>query len=179
MASRLVVLGFEGIDTASGVLANIRDMEKRGIIKLEDAVVAQRGWGDDMNFMMLENTVAEPTEKRDNDVKIIQSSARRSKSAAAGAGVGLLAGFLLGGPIGGLAVGALIGGLHDRGIDDKFVQDLGDRLKPGTSALFLLVKEADGEKVLKELAPFKAQVLHTTLTPEAEKKLRETLDHEQ
>ena len=179
MASRLVVLGFDGIDTASGVLLNIREMEKRGIIALEDAVIAQRGWGDEMSFIQLDDTVAEPPEKHDRDVKIIQSSARRSKRAAAGAGVGLLAGFLLGGPVGGMAVGALIGGLQDRGIDDKFIQSLADGLRPGTSALFLLVKEADGEKVLTELAPFKARVLHTTLTPEAETKLRETLAHEQ
>jgi uncharacterized membrane protein len=41
------------------------------------------------------------------------------------------------------------------------------------------VRDADGPRVLEELKPFKATVVHTTLPPEAEKALRETLAREQ
>ena len=39
MTSQLVVLGFDGEATAEGMLANFKDMQDRGILKLEDAVI--------------------------------------------------------------------------------------------------------------------------------------------
>ena len=43
MASTIVVLAFEGSGAAEGLLINLRDMEKRGLLKLDDAVIASRG----------------------------------------------------------------------------------------------------------------------------------------
>jgi uncharacterized membrane protein len=158
MASELVVLAFDGIDTADSMLDNFREMQERGIIKLEDAVVASRG--------------------QSVDLEIHQTDARRGRQATAGAGVGVLAGWLIAGPVGGAAagsIGAIIGGMRDRGIDDHFVQEVSRSLKPESSAIFLLIEEADGPKVLEELKPFNAVVVHTTLTGEQERKLRDTL----
>ena len=59
-----------------------------------------------------------------SQAEIDQTTFKRGRAAAAGAGIGLFAGWLLGGPIGGAAVGTLIGGLRDRGIDDKFVKEI-------------------------------------------------------
>ena len=160
MASQLVVLGFDGEGTAEGMLVNFKDMQDRGIIKLEDAVVASRA--------------PDTTE-----VHIEQTDARRGRHAAAGAGIGVLAGWLVGGPVGGAAIGAIIGAMHDRGVDDDFIHEVSAQLRPDSSAILLLVQEADGPKVLEELKPFKAQVLHTTLTDEQERALRDTLRHEQ
>jgi uncharacterized membrane protein len=42
MASQLVVLGFDGENTAEGMLDNFYDMQKRGVLQLEDAVIASR-----------------------------------------------------------------------------------------------------------------------------------------
>ena len=87
--------------------------------------------------------------------------------------------MLLGGPIGGAVVGTVIGALKDRGIDDKFIRGVADSLKPDSSAIFLLVKEGgDAEKIREELRPFKATVVHTTLSPEVEKQLRDSLANE-
>jgi uncharacterized membrane protein len=158
MASELVVLGFDGEGTAEGMLDNFKDMQARGLIQLEDAVVAARG--------------------QSTEVHVQQSDSRRGRYALAGGGIGLLAGFLIGGPIGGAAVGAIIGALKDRGVDDGFVRQVGQLLKPDSSAIFLLVQDADGPKVIEELKPFKATVVHTTLTADQERVLRDTLRHD-
>jgi uncharacterized membrane protein len=46
---------------------------------------------------------------------------------------------------------------------------------PGSSALFILVRNAQPEKVLAELTGVKGKVLRTSLSPEQEKKLQEAL----
>jgi uncharacterized membrane protein len=116
-------------------------------------------------------------------VEIQQTHSVTGKYTVRGTGIGLLAGLLLGGPIGGLvggaAIGAITGGLKDYGIDDKFINQISQWLKPNSSALFLLVKEAKAEEVLERLRPFKAKVLTTTLTEEGERILKETLAEEQ
>ncbi len=160
MASQLVVLGFDGEETAGGMLVNFKDMQDRGIIKLEDAVVASRAPGT-------------------TEVRVQQTDARRGRHAAAGAGIGVLAGWLVGGPVGGAAIGAIVGAMRDRGVDDAFIRQVSAQMKPDSSAIFLLVQEADGAKVLEELKPFKAQVLHTTLTDDQERTLRDALRYEQ
>jgi uncharacterized membrane protein len=155
MTSQLVVLSFDGEETAEGVLDNLKDMQQRGLVQLEDAVIISRGQSANI------------------DVK--QTDARRGRSAAAGAGIGVFAGWLVGGPIGGAVVGSIIGALRDRGVDDHFVDDIGRGLKANSSAIFLLVQSADAPKVIDELKPFKASVVHTSLTDEQERTLREGL----
>jgi uncharacterized membrane protein len=159
MTSQLVVLGFQGEDTAEGVFNNLEDLQARGLLQLEDAVIVARGQA--------------------SNIRVTQTDARRGRQAAAGAGIGLLAGWLVGGPIGGAVVGSIIGSLRDRGVSDHFVDDVGHRLGSNSSAIFLLVQEADGPKVIEELKPFNATVLHTTLTDEQERTLRAGLrnDH--
>lgn len=162
MESKIVVLGFETQDAAKIWLEDFERMQDEGLVALEDAVVASRGLG--------------------SHVEIQQTHSVTGKYAARGTGIGLLAGLLLGGPIGGLvggaAIGAIAGGLKDYGLDDKFVKEVSEWLRPNSSALFLLVKEAKAEEVLEQLKPLKAKVLTTTLTEEGEKRLRETLAEE-
>jgi uncharacterized membrane protein len=159
MASELVVLTFEGEQTAEGMLDNLKEMQERGLLHLEDAVLVSRG--------------------QSTEVRVQQTDSRRGRYALTGGGIGLLAGWLVGGPIGGAAVGAVIGALRDRGIDDGFIRDVSKALQPDSSGIFLLVRDADDPRVLDELKPFKAVVVHTTLPPEAEQALRETLAQEQ
>jgi uncharacterized membrane protein len=77
--------------------------------------------------------------------------------------------------VGGAALGAVIGAMRDRGLNDRFVKSVSERLRPDTSAVFLLVREADAPRVLEELRPFGAQVEHTDLPPEQEEQLRRAL----
>ncbi|HEV7929569.1 MAG TPA: DUF1269 domain-containing protein, partial [Nitrosospira sp.] len=86
-----------------------------------------------------------------------------------------LAGFVLGGAIG-AGAGALSGSLVDYGINDDFIKSLGETIPPNSSALFILVRKVQPEKVLAELSGVKGKVLRTSLSPEQEKKLQEALE---
>lgn len=162
MASRIVVLGFGDEQGAETMLEILGGLQKEGLIELEDAVIASRGPGA--------------------NVEIRQTHSSAGKVALRGSGVGLLAGLLLGGPIGGLiggaAIGGIVGALKDHGLDDSFVQEVSGWVRPNTSALFLLIGETKGEEVLERLQSLDAKVLTTTLPVEAEKQLRETLSQE-
>jgi uncharacterized membrane protein len=163
VASTVVVLGFREQTGAEEMLGILGKMQQDGLIELEDAVVASRG--------------------NEPNVKIKQTQHETGKFALRGTGIGFLAGLLLGGPIvglaGGAAIGAITGRLKDQGIDDKFVREVSEWVKPNTSALFLLVKEAKAEEIYEQLKSFRAQVLTTTLPEEAERRLRRTLAEEQ
>ena len=70
------------------------------------------------------------------------------------------------------------GSLTDIGINDAFMKDLGTTLKPGSSALFVLVRKSTPDKVLAALQPFvgKAKVLQTSLTQDKEEELKKFLE---
>jgi uncharacterized membrane protein len=97
-------------------------------------------------------------------------------SARGGAVAGAVVGgvlTLVGGPlrlvaaaaVGG-AAGGVVGHAIDRGIPDRYVRDLGRALKPGSSALVVLVPRDGEEALLEKLAPLDGKVLHLALTDE-------------
>jgi len=103
------------------------------------------------------------------------AAAGGSRGALWGAIVGLLflnplAGMAIG-AITGAGMGALSGSLTDYGISDNFVKKLGETIPEGSSALFVLFKRVNEDKVLPEIEPYKPRVLRTSLSNEAEKKL--------
>jgi uncharacterized membrane protein len=72
--------------------------------------------------------------------------------------------------------GTLSGALADVGIDDAFMRELASTLKPGSSALFVLVRRATPDRVLDELKGFGGKVLRTSLYKEDEARLQAALD---
>jgi uncharacterized membrane protein len=163
MDGNIVVLRFEGESQAENMLSIFGDMQDKGIVTLEDAVIATRGPGD--------------------QIEIKQSQSVTGKYTLRGSGIGLLAGMLLGGPVGGLVggtvVGALAGALKDVGIDDRFIRQTSEMLTPGSSALFLMGKADDPDRFLEELQPFKALVATTSLSENQEKRLRSALSEDE
>ena len=75
----------------------------------------------------------------------------------------------------GVGAEALAGSLSDHGINDDFIKSLGETIPINSSALFILVRKAQPERVLAELSGVKGKVLRTSLSPEQEKKLQEAL----
>jgi uncharacterized membrane protein len=165
--SDLVVLGFDGMHTADEVLNKLRSMQKEYLIDLEDACVVEREKGGKVYIKQAVNLTA------------IGAAAGGSRGALWGAIVGLLflnplAGMAIG-AVTGAGVGALSGSLSDYGISDDFVKKLGQTIPEGSSALFILFKRVNEDKVLPELEPYKPRVLRTSLSNDDEKKLRAEL----
>ncbi|HOI95883.1 MAG TPA: DUF1269 domain-containing protein [Syntrophobacter fumaroxidans] len=75
----------------------------------------------------------------------------------------------------GTMVGAVSGSLSHAGVDEDFMQELAKHLKPGTSALCVLVRD-NLDKVLQELKEFGGKVFQTSLRHEDITKLQEALD---
>jgi len=157
--SNWIVITFDNPDEAGKVRDALGKAAGGGYLRLDDSAIVIR---DEEGKIHIKNEV-------DRGVKI---------GAVGGSILGLL--FLgLFAPIAGLVVGAaggaLVGSVADLGVDKKFVEDVSDDLKPGTSALFVIVREANPAVAIAALKPYKGTVYHTTLTTEAEESLRQVL----
>jgi uncharacterized membrane protein len=165
--SDLIVVGFEQPDEADKVLLKLAQMKKEYLIDLEDAVVVVRDEAGKVHLKQSLNLTA------------VGAVSGLASGGFWGALVGLLflnplAGFAIGGAIG-AGTGALSGSLTDYGIDDNFIKSLGDTIPVNSSALFVLVRKAQPDKVLAELAGIQGKVLRTSLSNEQEARLQEAL----
>ncbi len=92
---------------------------------------------------------------------------------------GLLFGLLFFVPFAGWAVGAglgaLVAHLGSKGIDKAFQQQVRDYVKPGTSALFMVIEHATPDKAIAALEQYGGTVIKTSLSEEDTKKLQEAL----
>ena len=154
--SEMIVFGFKTETGAEEMRDSLGSLQKQQLLTLDDAAVVVR--------------------KADGKVKVKQAVDLVGQGALGGAFWGMFIGLLFFMPWMGLAIGAisgaLAGKLSDVGVDDDFVKEVGAANEPGTSALFLLVRESTPDKVLDELTKFDAQVIRTSLTKEKEEALR-------
>ena len=67
------------------------------------------------------------------------------------------------------------GSLSDYGINDRFIKDLSAKLRPNSSALFVLVRKSTPDKVLPEVSKYGGTVLHTSLSNDEEARLQAAL----
>lgn len=160
--SDLVVAVFDNELKAEEVRLDLRKKKADHLADLEDAVVLVR--------------------TKDGKVKLHHMSHFTVGGVLTGGVMGSLLGVLLMNPVFavlGLAAGAVVGGISGAmthvGIDEDFMKDLADHLKPGTSALCILVREHLAA-VLEEVRAFKGKVLHTPLLHTDEAKLKATLE---
>ena len=160
--STLVAVVFDDESTAFEMRAALAKMQKQYLLEMEDAVVVTR----DQN----------------GKTKLHQAVSLTGVGAAGGAFWGMLIGLLFLNPLLGAVVGAgagaLSGKFRDIGVNDKMMKEVGDSLKPGTSALFVLIRKATADKVLEGLKPFvgKGKVFQTSLNKDDEQALREVLE---
>jgi uncharacterized membrane protein len=78
----------------------------------------------------------------------------------------------------GVGIGALSGSLADVGIDEAFINNVREKVTPGTSALFALTSGATEDRVIEELKQFDFEIISTSLSTEQEQKLREAFGEE-
>ena len=81
---------------------------------------------------------------------------------------GLLFGLLFFIPVLGMAVGAglgaLFGHLEKSAVDKQFQEEVREMVKPGTSALFLVIEKATPDKAVAAMSKFGGTVLKTSLS---------------
>jgi uncharacterized membrane protein len=149
-----------GADQALGTLGKLED---QALIQVHDAAVVS--W--------------EPGQHKPRTRELHS----RTKIGALGGGFwGLLFGLIFFIPILGLAIGAatgaLFGSISDAGISESFIKKVRDKVKPGTSALFLLSSDAVFDKVQAEFDGTEAELIQTNLTQEQDARLRAAFGNE-
>jgi uncharacterized membrane protein len=158
--ANLVAIAYPDDATANEVLGTLARLQTEHAIELEDAVVVTR---DD-----------------NGKVKLHQSNKLAAAGATGGALWGGLIGLIFFMPLLGMAIGAAsgaaAGALTDLGVDDRFLKELGAKLKPNGAAVIVLVSRSTPDKVLPEVARFGGEVIQTSLDDEAEQRLRHVLE---
>ena len=105
----------------------------------------------------------------------------------AGASWGMFWGFLFGMlffiPVFGMAIGAGMGALMGKvaktSIDKQFQDQVRDMIKPGNSALFLMLEKVTPDKAVEAMSQYGGTVLKTSLSKQNEQELQEALHGEQ
>ena len=165
--STLVVVAYPNEFQAEEVRLRLLKMQQEYLVDLEDAVIAVR--------------------KEDGKIKLLQLHNLTGAGAVSGGFWGLLIGLLFMNPLLGAAVGAgagaISGALADVGINDEFMKQLGQNLKPGGSMLFILFRSITLDKALQELKGTGGTIIQTSLSHEDEQRLRNAMngapsDHE-
>jgi uncharacterized membrane protein len=160
--SDLIVVAFPDEATAFAAAEALVALQKQYLIEMEDVVVVTRG--------------------EDGRVQLHQSVNLTTGGAIGGGLWGTLIGLLFMNPVAGAAVGAgagaLLGKFRDYGINDDFLRDVGASLDRGGAAVGMLVRKLTADKVYERLEPFreKGRVIHTSLSHEAEARLKAFLE---
>jgi uncharacterized membrane protein len=146
--SELIVITYDKEQTGRDAFNELANLQKMQLLELEDAALAVK---DDQG-----------------KVKVKQTLENQASGASAlwGGFWGLLIGLIFLAPIFwglfGALMGYIFGKATDIGIDNKFIEQVGDSLEPGGAALFMLGGE----------------VYQTSLSNEDEEKLKKALEHE-
>ncbi|MEJ2862034.1 DUF1269 domain-containing protein [Actinomycetospora flava] len=145
-------------DGAEQALATLEQLQKQELIQVLDAAV-----------------VTWPADRKRPKTRQLHNLA--GGGALGGSFWGLLFGLIFFVPLLGVAIGAatgaLAGSLSDAGIDDEFIDEVRNRVTPGTSALFGLTANAVTDRVAEAFRGSQAELLHTNLSGEQEARLRE------
>jgi uncharacterized membrane protein len=159
LMATFVVIGYESEMKAEEVRLALLKLQKEYLIDLADAVVVTRDDKGKVRLRQMHNLTA--------------------AGAASGGFWGALIGLIFLNPLFGFAVGAaagaVSGALSDVGIDDNFMKNLGNTIKPGTAALCVLIRQMTPDKVVEEIQHYGGTVLKTNLCHENETKLQEAL----
>jgi uncharacterized membrane protein len=157
----LVAIGYQDQTTAEEARQTVQRLESELIIQADQVAAISR----------------------DLDGKYHVTTTHGGASAGGGAAWGgfwgLLFGLLFFVPFAGLALGAgmgaLFGHLGEKGIDKAFQQQVRDHLKPGNSALFMVIEQVTPDKAIAALEQYGGTVIKTSLSEEDTKKLQDAL----
>jgi uncharacterized membrane protein len=155
----LIAIGYENEGTAAEAAAEIRRLSQELIIEPDAVAVIARDERGEYHVTTSHHAVG--------------------VGASWGMFWGLLFGLLFFVPVFGMAVGAglgaLMGKVEKTGINKEFQDQVRDMVKPGTSALFLIVERVAPDKATAAVSRFGGTVLESSLSQEDEASLQEAL----
>src|SRR6201994_1362786 len=157
----LVAIGYPDMTTAEEARQTVQGLERDLVIQADQVAAISR----------------------DADGKYHVTTTHGGASAGGGAAWGgfwgLLFGMLFFVPFFGLAVGAgmgaLFGHMGENAIDKAFQQQVRDYVKPGTSALFMVIEQATPDKAIAALEQYGGTGIRTSLSDEDTKRLQDAL----
>ena len=138
--TQVIVAAFDGMDSAKEAFDDLKQLEKEKSIKIENAAILRKDHDSKLHI---------------RDVKDMTGTRGAVLGGITGAVVGVIAGPVGWVALGGAAIGGLVAKLKDGGFDNSRLEQWGDRLQPGTSALVAVVDHIwvrDVEAALKEKA---------------------------
>ena len=157
----LIAIGYPDQGTAEQALATVHRLESELIIQADQVAAISR----------------------DQEGKLHTDTGHGAGGTAGVAAMGGMWGFLFGllffVPFAGLALGAGMGAMFghfgEKGIDKAFQQQVREYLKPGTSALFMVIDHATPDKAIAALQSYGGTVIRTSLSDEDTKNLQDAL----
>ena len=157
--NQLIVIAFDHFADARQAMKSLRELEHEKRIRFEDTAIVER---DPDGTAHVTNEVSGTTET----------------AAVAGAIIGGLLAFVF--PPAGIAIGAALGAVvgmsFDNGVSGEFVDEVKKTLRPGRSALFLVVKQSDADSLMAVLRPYSGDLIQTTLDTDGADALRPALE---
>ncbi len=145
--SELIVIVFDNKYEADEVMLSLLKLEKDYLIDLEDAVVLTKNLQSKVRIKPYYDLIAHESLSNDFWGKLLTD----------------------------LVIEPTPEKLAKLNIQPNFAEQVEENLKPNTSAMFMLVRNSEPDKVLAELQKFKGTILHSSLPPDAEKIVAETL----
>ncbi len=136
--TQVIVAAFDGMDSAKEAFDDLKQLEKEKSIKIENAAILQKDHDSKLHI---------------RDVKDMTGTRGVVLGGVTGAIVGVIAGPVGWVALGGAAIGGLVAKLKDGGFDNSRLEQWGDRLQPGTSAIVAVIDHTwvrDVEAALKE-----------------------------
>jgi uncharacterized membrane protein len=160
--SDLVAITFDQREQAGQALKALRQVEGRGLIHLTETAVIEK---DAEGHVHTKN-------EADSGVEV-------GVMVTGTLGLLVAIAFPIAGITAGLAGGAWAGSKMRLGVDKDFLERLRDDVRPGTSALLLMVSDVKprGVPAIREaMQPFRGTVYETKLSPEAQRTLHEVVE---
>ncbi len=136
--TQVIVAAFDGMDSAKEAFDDLKQLEKEKSIKIENAAILRKDHDSKLHI---------------RDVKDMTGTRGAVLGGVTGAVVGVIAGPVGWVALGGAAIGGLVAKLKDGGFDNSRLEQWGDRLQPGTSAIVAVIDHTwvrDVEAALKE-----------------------------
>ena len=158
----MIVVAFDDEYRAEDVQNTLKQLEGKAIVDLKSAAVVTRDASGQVQI------------KETSDFDARQGAIG---GAVAGGVLSLLGGGLLKGVVLGAAGGAVAAKVIDLGLDDDFLEEIGDNLATSSSAVVALVDFDHVDQAMEELEQFEGgTILHHTLSADVYEKLSEAVE---